>query len=150
MPHSIGGELRARIRMTARNWTGTLSRPAILNPLRYPGTAFALISHKILRWLTPVFLTILFVATVCGAVGGMRDLQVILGAQLLFYLGAYLGWLRFQRGRSPGFFGFPFSFCLANIGFLGGLWVVLRKRKIIAYDNLKTPASGATVDDVGE
>jgi GT2 family glycosyltransferase len=39
MPHSIEGELRARIRMTARNWTGMLARPAILNPLRFPLTA---------------------------------------------------------------------------------------------------------------
>src|SRR5438270_393827 len=36
MPNSITGELRARIRMTARNWTGTLSRPAVLNPFRFP------------------------------------------------------------------------------------------------------------------
>jgi cellulose synthase/poly-beta-1,6-N-acetylglucosamine synthase-like glycosyltransferase len=48
MPHSIQGELRTRIRMTARNWTGTLARPEILNPLRFPLTALGLISHKLL------------------------------------------------------------------------------------------------------
>src|SRR5579862_5617116 len=59
MPHSVEGELRARIRMTARNWTGTLSRPALLNPLRYPFTALGLVSHKLLRWLTPFFLALI-------------------------------------------------------------------------------------------
>jgi len=34
MPSSIKGEFRARVRMTARNWTGTLARPAILNRTR--------------------------------------------------------------------------------------------------------------------
>src|SRR5256885_296361 len=53
MPHSIAGELRTRIRMTARNWSGILSRPALLNPFRFPGTAWGLVSHKFLRWLTP-------------------------------------------------------------------------------------------------
>ena len=149
MPHSAGGELRARIRMTARNWTGTLSRIPILNPFRYPGTAFALISHKLLRWLTPVFLVILFVAAIYGASNGSREYQLLFGAQLLFYVSACVGWVLFRTRRSPGLFGFPFSFCLANIGFLGGLWTVVRKRKIIAYNNLKSPAPVTPVDDVG-
>lgn len=148
MPHSVEGELRARIRMTARNWTGTLSRRAILNPFRYPGTAFAIISHKLLRWLTPLFLMILFVATACGTTSGNRGDQALLGAQILFYLCAYVGWLLFSRRRSAGLFGFPFSFCLANIGFLGGLLMVLRSRQIIAFDNLESPAQATTpLDD---
>ncbi len=55
MPHTLEGEMKARIRMTARNWTGTLSQIAILNPLRFPVTSWALISHKVLRWLSPLF-----------------------------------------------------------------------------------------------
>ncbi len=48
--------LRRRIRMTLRNWQGTWTRSALLNPFRNPGYAFALWSHKLLRWLSPVFL----------------------------------------------------------------------------------------------
>jgi cellulose synthase/poly-beta-1,6-N-acetylglucosamine synthase-like glycosyltransferase len=146
MPHSAEGELRARIRMTARNWTGTLSRNEILNPLRYPGTALALISHKLLRWLTPLFLIILFLATLFGATIGNREYQVLFGAQLLFYMAAYIGWRRFRTRGSAGLFGFPFSFCLANIGFLGGLLRVLRSQEIIAYDNPKAPAPATPID----
>ena len=69
-PHSIEGELRARIRMVARNWTGTLSQPALLNPLRFPGTAWGLVSHKLLRWLTPFFLAVLLAATTASCVHG--------------------------------------------------------------------------------
>ena len=36
IPSSIEGELRARVRMTARNWTGTLSRPSLFNPFDFP------------------------------------------------------------------------------------------------------------------
>ncbi len=61
MPHTVESELRSRVRMTARNWTGTLSRPALLNPFRFPLTALGLFSHKLLRWLTPVLLVIVFV-----------------------------------------------------------------------------------------
>src|SRR5947208_2300123 len=34
MPHTIGGELHTRVRMTARSCAGTLSLPQLLNPLR--------------------------------------------------------------------------------------------------------------------
>ncbi len=146
MPHSAEGELRARIRMTARNWTGTLSRKEILNPLRYPGTALGLISHKLLRWLTPLFLMILFFATVYGATIGNREYQALFGAQVLFYVLAYVGWLRFRTRGSGGLLGFPFSFCLANIGFLGGLLMVLRSEQIIAYDNPEAPAPAAPIE----
>lgn len=149
MPHSAGGELKARIRMTARNWTGTLSRKAILNPFRYPGTALALISHKLLRWLTPLFLMILFAATAYGATNGDRGYEFLLGAQLLFYTSASVGWLRFRARGSAGLFGLPFSFCLANIGFLGGLLRVLRSQQIIAYDNRESPAPAIPLDGAG-
>ena len=70
MPHSVNGELRARIRMTARNWSGTWARPALLNPLRFPFTALGLISHKLLRWWTPFFLGMAFLANGAMAVRG--------------------------------------------------------------------------------
>lgn len=71
MDHSVGREIRTRVRMTARNWRGTWMRPALLNPLQYPGYAFALWSHKLLRWLSPFFLIILWLsAATIGATDG--------------------------------------------------------------------------------
>jgi cellulose synthase/poly-beta-1,6-N-acetylglucosamine synthase-like glycosyltransferase len=130
-PHSVAGELRGRIRMTARNWTGTLSRPALLNPLRFPFTALGLISHKLLRWLTPFFLlTILALNTALifrGVAVGLWTLQ------FAFYFAAFIGWRRIRRQRPAGIFGHAFSFCLANAGFLLGMAKVVRNQKIVTY-----------------
>ena len=41
-----GITLRRRIRQTLRNWQGTWSRPALLNPLLHPWYALALWSHS--------------------------------------------------------------------------------------------------------
>jgi len=49
IPERSTGELRARSRMTARNWIGTWSIAKLLNPLRHPRIAFGLWSHKVLR-----------------------------------------------------------------------------------------------------
>jgi cellulose synthase/poly-beta-1,6-N-acetylglucosamine synthase-like glycosyltransferase len=130
-PYSVAGELRGRIRMTARNWSGTLSRPALLNPFRFPLTAWGLISHKLLRWLTPFFLLAIFVLNTALV---FRHAAVVLwGAQLAFYLSAFIGWRRIRQQRPAGLFGHAFSFCLANAGFLLGMAKVVRNQKIVTY-----------------
>jgi cellulose synthase/poly-beta-1,6-N-acetylglucosamine synthase-like glycosyltransferase len=133
MPHSIQGELRTRMRMTARNWSGTLARPAILNPLRFPLTALGLVSHKLLRWLTPFLLAMIFVANTGLVLQGRAILPWII--QVGFYLSALVGWLLTRRERPAGVFGYPFSFCLANVGFFLGMVKVLQSQRIVAYQS---------------
>ncbi len=131
MPHSIEGELRARIRMTARNWAGTLSRPALLNPLRFPFTSLGLVSHKLLRWLTPFFLAVVLLSNMLLALEGRAI--VLCWLQIGFYLSAFVGWVLTRKQRSAWVFGYPFAFCLANVGFLLGMLKALRNQKIVAY-----------------
>ncbi len=131
MPHSIEGELRARIRMTARNWTGTLSRPAVLNPLRFPLTALGLLSHKLLRWLTPFFMAAVFVSNTLLALRGQFIL--LWSLQAVFYLSALVGWELARKERPASVFGYSFSFCLANVGFLFGMVKAFRNQKIVTY-----------------
>jgi len=130
-PHSVAGELRGRIRMTARNWTGTLSRPALLNPFRFPLTAVGLVSHKLLRWLTPFFL--LMILGVNTALIFQRVAVGLWALQFAFYFAAFIGWWRIRQQRPAGICGHAFSFCLANAGFLLGMAKVVRNQKIVAY-----------------
>ena len=133
MPHSIQGELRTRTRMTARNWGGTLARPAILNPLRFPLTALGLLSHKLLRWLTPFLLAMIFVTNTGLVLQGRAIFPWVL--QIGFYLSAFVGWLLTRRKHSAGVLGYPFSFCLANVGFFLGMVKVFRSQRIVAYQS---------------
>jgi cellulose synthase/poly-beta-1,6-N-acetylglucosamine synthase-like glycosyltransferase len=130
-PHTIDGELRARARMTSRNWTGTLSRPALLNPFRFPMTAMGLVSHKLLRWLTPFLLALVFALnTVLFFRQHWAGLWL---AQVVFYSSALVGWLFARKDRAGGVFAYPFSFCLANVGFFLGIVRAFRNQKITAY-----------------
>jgi cellulose synthase/poly-beta-1,6-N-acetylglucosamine synthase-like glycosyltransferase len=131
MPYSVEGELQARMRMTARNWTGTLSRFQILNPFRFPLTALALISHKFLRWLTPFFLLCAFFAS--AILIDKPHFLLIWILQMIFYMAALMGWIRTRRSREAGFFAYPFSFCLANLGFFLGLVMAARNERITTY-----------------
>ena len=128
--------LRRRVRMTLRNWQGTWTRGELLNPFGYPGYAFALWSHKLLRWLSPVFLT-------CASISSLASLILQPGAltaaafapfALLFALAA-CGWLTSKHGgRIPGA-GTAYSFVLANTAFLIGIWRAVTGHRIHSYRN---------------
>lgn len=135
MPHTPEAELRMRVRMTARNWSGILARPRILNPLLFPGTAWGLLSHKLLRWLTPFFLAAALLTNVMLGFGaGIFSFWTLsFFMQSAFYSAAGVGWKRSGQESSHRILGYPFAFCLANAGFLLGIWRSARGRTIIAY-----------------
>jgi len=122
--------------MTLRNWQGTWTRRELLNPFRSPGYALALWSHKLLRWLSPVFLS---TATVSSALllatqPSFITLAAFVPFAMLFAL-AGLGWfLLHRRFRIPGA-GTAYSFVLANAAFLVGVWRAMTGRQIHAYRN---------------
>lgn len=128
--------LRRRIRMTLRNWQGTWTRSQLLNPFLHPGYAFALWSHKLLRWLSPVFLA---TASFCAVAMLILEPNLISAAifapfGLLFVMAA-LGWLSAgRRLRIPGA-GSAYSFVLANMAFLIGIWRAITGQRIHSYRN---------------
>ncbi|HIK90951.1 MAG TPA: glycosyltransferase [Planctomycetes bacterium] len=131
-----GITLRRRIRQTLRNWQGTWSRPALLNPLRHPWYALALWSHKLLKWLSPVFLLIALFAScwLLATVPSAFSIAAALPYLLLFGM-AGLGWLATVFGfRIPGT-GVAFSFLLANTAFLVGIVRATLGRRIHSYRN---------------
>lgn len=59
----LESEFRMRVRVALRAMRGLWYMKRILNPLRYPLAAFCVISHKVLRYLTFVFLIVAFVTS---------------------------------------------------------------------------------------
>ena len=131
MVKSVRGEFRARVRMTSRNLLGWGGSQALLNPLRYPGISAALISHKILRWLTPVFMLLAFSSNLALLRGKLY--RLLFAGQSVFYLSAGLGYVLELRNVRIRLFSAPFSFCLANLGFLVGMYKALRQQRIERY-----------------
>jgi cellulose synthase/poly-beta-1,6-N-acetylglucosamine synthase-like glycosyltransferase len=131
MPHTVGGELRTRARMTARSCGGTLSRRQLLNPFRFPAMSWGLLSHKILRWMTPFFLLTAFFAN--AALATRTPLLVSFALQCCFYAIAIAGWRGSGIGGRGRVLGYPFAFCLANLGFLLGTMRCMRGTRVVAY-----------------
>lgn len=130
---SFKNEYRARIRMTVRNWTGTVSRGDLLKPWRYPGYAFALWSHKMLRWLSPVFILLLGVSVFLlwltyGAIWPMLLF-------LIFIILGVIGVIFMSLGVQVPVLSVLASFLVANAGFAMGLRDIMAGKLIRVYSN---------------
>lgn len=105
-------EFKRKVRTLIRGMTALFREAELLNPFRYPLFAFFLLSHKVMRWLVPLFLLV-----VLGTNFFLLDktiYQLSLVAQVVFYGTATLAMLsgeiagRFTIARVAEYF------CVAN------------------------------------
>lgn len=128
---STGTTFAVKRRIILRALTTIRSESRFLNPLRFKFYAVKLFSHKLLRWLVPVFLLTLLAGNLLLA--GQPLYRITLAGQALFYTGGLLGLLMERQGlRSPLFF-IPFYFCLVNGAALAALADFLRGRRIVTW-----------------
>jgi cellulose synthase/poly-beta-1,6-N-acetylglucosamine synthase-like glycosyltransferase len=117
-------EYRRKVRIISRSMNALRRIPAVLNPLRNVRHWFALVSHKLLRWLAPVFLLLMFLA--CLILSGHFLYRLALIFQVAFYGLAVAGWaMKDQQAVSKVFF-LPHYFCLMNLASLQGLGMFFR------------------------
>jgi cellulose synthase/poly-beta-1,6-N-acetylglucosamine synthase-like glycosyltransferase len=128
---SLGDELHRRARVITRGLRGAFTMPALLNPLRHPWFATLLWSHRVLRWLVPVFLLCLLGASLLLATRGPA-FQLLLAAQLAVYGSGLVAYaLERLRVRLPGAF-IPLYFCVVNLAPLLALaWLMRGEKKVV-------------------
>lgn len=117
---SFDKEFRRKVRIVNRAWRGMMSMRHLLNPFRYGFFAIQAISHKLLRWLVPVFMLLAFFSNLLLIEqGGVYDL--LFGAQVAFYGLAAIGLLQRNREQIARLFYIPYYFCLVNWASLRGI-----------------------------
>jgi cellulose synthase/poly-beta-1,6-N-acetylglucosamine synthase-like glycosyltransferase len=127
---SSQGLMRRRVRMVTRDLEATLARPALLNPLRFPGVAWSLWSHKVLRWLGAPLLVVLFVSNLFLL---ERPLfRGILVLQVAFYALSLVGYL-LQGKTSSRWLSLPLYFSLSNLATLFGLVNILQRKRAATW-----------------
>jgi len=116
LPNTPQAEFKARVRMTAKNFHGTLARWGIKGFLLHPLCSISLLFHKIFRWLTPYFMLFFLMTNIF-----ILDLSpfyiVSLSVQGVFYLWGLLGFLKISM---PGT-SFISNFIMANMAFFYGV-----------------------------
>jgi cellulose synthase/poly-beta-1,6-N-acetylglucosamine synthase-like glycosyltransferase len=109
-------EWNMRVRVIRGGMTGMLYAKKILNPISYPVPFFQLISHKILRWLIPVCVILIFFGNTYLVLTEPTNLfgSVLLGLQILFYSVALLAYALERNGIHSRLAAIPLYFLILN------------------------------------
>ena len=113
-------EFYRKVRIVNRAWRGLLRVRTLLNPFQFGFYTLQVISHKLLRWLVPVFMAGALITNL--ALVHLSPLYLGFAiAQIIFYLLAGIGWIQSQQENIPRAFYVPYYFCLVNYASLLGI-----------------------------
>jgi cellulose synthase/poly-beta-1,6-N-acetylglucosamine synthase-like glycosyltransferase len=104
-------EFSMRVRVVTRGMRGLLSVRDLFKPWKHPWVCFQLVSHKVLRWLVPVFLVLLLLSNIPLAVKPFFAFTLAL--QILFYSLAVVAKVT-PIHRTWKVLGVPLFFCTLN------------------------------------
>ncbi len=121
----LGSEFRMRVRVALRALQGLLYMRRLFNPARYSVAAFCLISHKLLRYMTFLFLPIALAANIKLAFAESLY-QWVLAAHLMAYALALLGLMTGLPRLLRKITAVPGYFLLSNIAFTLAMLKFLR------------------------
>jgi len=122
-------DFRVKVRMIAGGFQTVQRHWRQLLPPR-SAFAWAFLSHKLLRWLIPLLLVAVMLASLTLAGSPLGALLLV--GQVLFYGVALLGWYAQRRQDLPLWQYLPLYFSLMNIAALLGL------RRFLAGDGVTT------------
>ena len=123
----FGDEFRRRRRIVSRSLYGLWTEVAVLNPFAHFFFAFQMFSHKLLRWLVPMWLLVVLAVNIPLATDGYYGL--LLALQVAFYGLAALGLLLPEWLGRYWLFYIPAYFTATNLGTLLGLLSFLTGRR---------------------
>lgn len=131
---SASEEFAMRVRVITRGMRGLLSVPELLKPWKHPWIAFQLFSHKILRWMVPVFLLLLLSSNL--VLMSHPYFRTLLILQLSFYMLAALQTrVPIHRRWKP--LGLPLYFCTLNAAAMLGAIDLLRGKKHVVWQPVR-------------
>ena len=125
-------EFRMRIRVIVRGMTGMLYARILYNPFRYPFVSLQLISHKVLRWLVPIFCIVALVTNALLVTSSLLYMVLFMG-QILFYFMAGIGFFLEKKDIHKKIFYLPLYFCIVNIAALISMFKVLKGENIVTW-----------------
>jgi cellulose synthase/poly-beta-1,6-N-acetylglucosamine synthase-like glycosyltransferase len=132
---SLDSEYRRQSRITNRTLRALWRHIGLLNPLRFGRFSFFLFSHKVVRFLVPIFLVTAFVALVLLA--RVHQIYLVAAALVSIGLAAALGVSRLRHPWSlpARLLSTMGVFLTINAAVLEGWWTFLRGRREVVWQH---------------
>jgi cellulose synthase/poly-beta-1,6-N-acetylglucosamine synthase-like glycosyltransferase len=115
----VRAECRRRVRIVSRSWRAVFQADGVLNPLRVGLFTWSLVSHKILRWFSGVFLAVAIVGLLVALIP-MIDERPAASFATLVALAVLAAATRRGRQLAAGFAYFAAITAASLIGVLNG------------------------------
>ena len=122
---NVGEELKRKIRIAAGGIQSILWLKALLNPFNNPVLTFQYVSHRVLRWtIVPFLMLLALLLNLIIVFSGSDELtyQLLLLAQVGFYLTAISGWILEEKHIKIKIFFIPYYFCMMNYAVIMGIF----------------------------
>ena len=128
-----------RVRVIAQTYTDLWRHRRMLNPLRSGLFGWQLLSHKVARYLVPLFLVMLLVSSALLAPGTIVY-RVMFLVQAAMYAAAVIAWLLESVGVRTRLLALPLYFVLANLAAVMAAYQVLRGRNYARWEPIREAA----------
>ncbi|MCA1633286.1 MAG: glycosyltransferase family 2 protein [Acidobacteria bacterium] len=135
-------ELRMRVRVIAQTYSDLWRHRALMNPARGGFYSVELLSHKVMRYLVPVFLALVLFSTAVLA-PRFWFFAALLAGQALFYAAAALGWLVERVGMRSRVLALPHYFVLANLASAIAFYKFVRGERYARWEPIREPVAAA-------
>ena len=130
-------EFTTRVRIITQTFADLWRNRSMMNPLTSGFYAVQLLSHKVMRYLVPVFLIAILAASAILATRSVFFV-FILAAQISFYTAAVLAGLLERSGLHSRLLAIPHYFVLGNLASVIAFYQFLRGERYIRWDPIRS------------
>lgn len=119
-------EWNMRIRVIRGGMTGLAYAKAVLNPFKHFIASFQLLSHKVFRWLIPVFAILLYIVSLIAvAIEPSFAINTLLILQTFYYVLVLIAFTLETQGKHNKILGIPYYLFIVNAASLVALYKTL-------------------------
>ncbi len=130
-------EFSRKVRVVNRSWNALWNMRHLLNPFAYGWFAVQLWSHKVLRWLSPIFLLFVFCSSLVLSFSS-RFFFVVIVCQLFVYGLGLVAWKVESLSRAHWFFSACAYLISINVASVLGVSKGLRGQSIIVWEPIRS------------
>jgi hypothetical protein len=138
-------ELAVRVRIITQTFADLWRNREVMNPFRKGFYAVELLSHKVMRYLVPLFLMALLVTTAILAFVNLFYAVVFI-AQICFYLAAAISALMVRLGVNTRWLALPQYFVITNVACLLALLKLIRGERYTKWEPVRDTIKGGGLE----
>ncbi len=129
---SVEWEFKRKVRIISINLDTLRYVKNLLSP-KYGLISYAFWSHKMIRWITPILLFMIFLLNIFILYNPVFEYLFYL--QLLFYLSALVGYLLSKAKISGKLFSLTYYFVMTNVAIIVGMYHFISKKQSASWQS---------------